>query len=232
MFFFDPMYLLFVLPAIILTMYAQAKVHGTYRKFSQVRNAQNLTGAQVARYLLRAKGLGDVPVEMTPGELTDHYDPGKRVLRLSDGVYNAPSVAAMGIAAHEVGHVYQHNDNGYVFMRLRAPLVPVANIGSNAGVWLAMLGVFMQSAQLLLLGVILFGAAVVFTLVTLPIELNASNRAMQALRSCSLVSASEYRGARSVLSAAALTYVAAALQSVMILLYFVLRFVGMDRRSD
>ncbi len=220
------------MPAIILLIWAQFKVKGTYGKYSQVRNMYNITGAQAARRLLDSAGLTDVPIEMVPGELTDHYDPGGRVLRLSEGVYSVPSVAALGVAAHEVGHAYQHADASYIPMRLRAPLVPVANIGSNLGVWLAILGVFMNFSGMVLLGIVLFSGAVAFSLVTLPIELNASSRALKALQSNGMVSPVELDGARSVLSAAAMTYVAATVQAVLTLLYLVLRFTGMSRSED
>ncbi|MCL4533598.1 MAG: zinc metallopeptidase [Bacteroidetes bacterium] len=229
---FDPLYLIITLPAIILLIYSQFKVKGTYQKYSQVRNMYNMTGAQVARRLLDAAGLSNVPVEATQGDLTDHYDPGSRVLRLSEGVYGVPSVAALGVAAHEVGHAYQHVDVSYIPMRLRAPLVPVANIGSNLGVWMAIIGIFVQASPLVLVGIVLFGAAVAFSLLTLPIELNASGRALKALQANGLVSPVELQGAKSVLSAAALTYVAATVQALLTLLYLVLRFSGMNRSDD
>ena len=232
MFFFDPLYLLFAAPALILALFAQARVSGTYGKFSKVRNIRGITGAEAAQHLLRAKGLGHIVIEPTHGELTDHYDPGKKVLRLSEGVYRSTSVAALGIAAHEVGHAYQDHDHSYVFMRVRSTLVPVANLGSNLGVWLAMIGAMISMTPMVAFGVVLFSAAVLFTLVTLPVEFNASNRAMAALRTSGLVTTTEYDGARAVLNAAALTYVAAALQSVMLLLYFVLRLVGIGRDDD
>ncbi len=219
-------------------MYAQFKVKGTYSKYSEVRNMLNITGGQAARRLLDRAGLNDVPVEMTPGELSDHYDPGSRVLRLSEGVYAVPSVAALGIAAHEVGHAYQHADASYVPMKLRAPLLPVASIGSQLGVYLAMIGLFIAyggsqfGITMLWGGIILFGAAVAFSLLTLPIELNASSRALQALQANGLVSSVELDGAKSVLNAAALTYVASTAQALLTLLYFVLRATGMSRRDD
>ncbi len=237
--FFDPLYLILTLPAIILVIWAQFKVKGAYGKYSQVRNMYGMTGAQAARRLLDGAGLNDVPVEMVPGELTDHYDPGSRVLRLSEGVYSVPSVAALGIAAHEVGHAYQHADASYVPMRLRAPLLPVASLGSNLGIWLAMIGMFMAYSGMLQLGswmvlggIVLFGFAVAFSLLTLPIELNASSRALKSLQAHGLVSTTDLDGAKSVLSAAAMTYVAAAAQAILTLLYLVLRFTGMSRSED
>ncbi|MBI4319190.1 MAG: zinc metallopeptidase [Chloroflexi bacterium] len=229
--FFDPLYFVFAMPALLVMLYAQFKVKSAYGKYSQVRNMLGANGAQIARRILDSAGLSHVPVEMVPGDLSDHYDPRDKVLRLSPGVYKAPSVAAMGIAAHEVGHAIQDH-LGYVPMRVRAGLVPVVNLGSTLGYVFFILGFVVQFSGLVWLGVALFSAAVVFALVTLPVELNASSRALHLLRTNGLVSTVELDGAKSVLSAAALTYVAALLQAVGQLLYWVLLATGMGRRDD
>lgn len=231
MFYLDPLYIIFAMPALLLMLYAQFKVSRTYSKYSKVPNMNGLTGFKVARILLRANDLTNVEIEGTAGNLTDHYDPGKKVLRLSEGVYDTPSVAAMGIVAHEVGHAVQDHI-GYAPMKVRAGLVPVANLGSWLGYIFFILGVVVQVAGLVWLGVILFSGAVAFALVTLPVELDASRRARLMLQSNGLVSVTEYDAASAVLSAAALTYVAALLQAVANLLYYVMIAVGMSRRED
>lgn len=233
--FLDPMWLLFMAPAFIFMLYAQAKVKSAYSKYSRVPNASGMSGAQAAQNLLRANGLSHVKVEAARGKLTDHYDPRGKVLRLSDGVYSSTSVAAMGIVAHEVGHAVQ-DGAGYAPMRVRSALVPVANLGSNLGWIFVMVGLVISAMgsgfglNVAWLGVLLFAAAVLFTLVTLPVEFNASSRALQMLRGNGLIVAQEYDGARAVLSAAALTYVAAMLQAVSQLLYFVFLLTGAGRR--
>jgi uncharacterized protein len=231
MFFFDPMYFVFALPAMLLALYAQWRVKSTYTKYSQVPNQHGLTGADVARRLLDAAGLHNVAVERVPGELTDHYDPGARVVRLSDSNYASYSVASLGVTAHEVGHAIQHATL-YGFMRLRTALVPVAGIGSNLGYLLFIVGFFMASFQLATAGLILFSAAAVFALVTLPVEFNASNRAMVLLSERGLVSNEDFGMAKQVLDAAALTYVASFAQAVSQILYFALMLSGMRRRDD
>ncbi|MBM2830969.1 MAG: putative rane protein [Dehalococcoidia bacterium] len=234
--FFDPMWLLFMAPAFIFMLYAQAKVKSAYSKYSRVPNARGMSGAQAAQNLLRASGLGHVKVEATRGNLTDHYDPRGKVLRLSDGVYSSTSVAAMGIVAHEVGHAVQ-DGAGYAPMRVRTALVPAASLGSTLGWIFVMVGLVLSAMgsgfgiNVAWLGVILFAAAVLFTLITLPVEFNASSRALQMLRGNGLIVAQEYDGARAVLSAAALTYVAAMLQAVSQLLYFVFLLTGARRRD-
>jgi uncharacterized protein len=233
--FFDPMWLLFMAPAFIFMLYAQAKVKSAYNKYSRVPNARGISGAQAAQSLLRASNLNHVKVEATRGKLTDHYDPRGKVLRLSEGVYSSTSVAAMGIVAHEVGHAVQ-DGAGYAPMRVRSALVPAANLGSTLGWIFVMVGLVLSAMgsgfglNVAWLGVVLFAAAVLFTLVTLPVEFNASSRALQMLRGNGLIVAQEYNGARAVLSAAALTYVAAMLQAVSQLLYFVFLLTGMRRR--
>ncbi|MGD0354273.1 MAG: zinc metallopeptidase [Dehalococcoidia bacterium] len=231
MFFFDPLWLIIMAPAFIFMIYAQMKVSSTYKKFSKVYNQKGMTGAQAASQLLRSNGLGDVPVETVQGKLTDHYDPSKRVLRLSPEVAGTSSVAAIGIAAHEVGHAIQHKTK-YGMMGIRSTLVPAANIGSTLGWVLIFLGVLLMGASRVLggfmatAGIALFAMAVLFTLVTLPVEFNASTRARQMIKETGLLVGPEYDGASAVLSAAALTYVAAMLQAVAQLLYFVLIVFG------
>ncbi|MBI2854621.1 MAG: zinc metallopeptidase [Chloroflexi bacterium] len=236
--FFDPLYFLFMAPALIFMIIAQARVSSTFNKYSKVANMQRLTGADVARTLLRANGLeGIVQVEQTQKQLGDHYDPSKKVLRLSPDVYGRSSVASMGIVAHEVGHAVQHNV-GYAPMAVRGALVPAANVGSTLGWVFVMLGLVLYAMSrsefgftIAWIGVLLFSAAVLFSLVTLPVEYNASNRARQMLMSNGLVSTTEYAGASAVLSAAALTYVAAMLQALAQLAYFVFLLMGMRRDS-
>jgi Zn-dependent membrane protease YugP len=228
--YFDPMYLIFALPALLLGLYAQMKIRTSYSKYLRVANSRGITGLNAARYLLDNAGLYDVEIEGTPGELSDHYDPSSRKLRLSRGVANSPSVAALGIVAHEVGHAVQHAE-GYGPLRLRSAIVPVVNIGTWLGPILFIIGFLLQAYDLAVLGVIAFAGAAVFSLVTLPVELNASARAMQMLTNTGLVTQQEYNGAKSVLSAAALTYVAAAAQSISTLLYYVFLLGGL-RRND
>ncbi len=218
-FFFDPLYLLFALPALALAMFAQWKVSSAYNKYSQVRNARNLTGEQVADYLLRANGL-NLNVSGTPGNLTDHYDPRDKTLYLSAGVARTPSVAALGIVAHEVGHAVQ-DAQGYAPMRFRAALVTPATVGPWVGYILFLIGIFINLSGLVWLGILFFSASLVFALATLPVEFNASQRALVMLRSSALVGPGEVDEARSVLTAAALTYVAAAAQALSTLLYYV-----------
>jgi Zn-dependent membrane protease YugP len=235
MFFFDPLWFLIVVPPLIFMIYAQSKVNSTFKKYSKVANSQRITGVEAAYSLLRASGLNHVKVEGVRSRLGDHYDPGKKVLRLSAAVANTPSVAALGIVAHEVGHAVQDNV-GYAFLRFRTSLVPAASLGSNLGYIFVILGFLIYAFSrsefgsiVVLAGIFLFALAVLFSLVTLPVEFNASSRARQMLRSTGMVSVQEYNGASAVLSAAALTYVAAMLQAVAQLLYFVLMFLGMRR---
>jgi hypothetical protein len=228
--FFDPMYWIFIAPALIVMLYAQFKVRSTYAKYSQVRSVRGATGAEVARALLRANNLSDVRVEMTHGQLTDHYDPTKKVLRLSEGVYSSPSVAAVGIVAHEVGHAVQ-DARGYAAMKVRAALVPAANLGSGLAPIFFILGIIIGAVKLVWSGVFLFSAAVLFSLVTLPVEFNASRRALAMLSSGGLIGVEENAGAKAVLSAAALTYVAALLQALGSLMYYVFIAMGMRNRE-
>ncbi|RJQ46780.1 MAG: zinc metallopeptidase [Gaiellales bacterium] len=214
--------LLLLVPAILLSLYAQYKVSSTYKKYSKARAASGVTGAQASRMILDREGLGDVEIEVVQGHLTDHYDPRKRVLRLSDGVANSDSLAALGVAAHEAGHAIQHARN-YAPMRIRSAVVPAASFGSNFGPIIFMVGLFMSSfRELMTIGIVLFTAAVIFQIVTLPVEFDASSRAMKLLQTNGLVAGPEAGGARKVLSAAALTYVAAALMSILMLVRMVL----------
>jgi Zn-dependent membrane protease YugP len=229
--YYNLLYFIFGLPALLLALYAQYKVHSSYNKYSRIPNSRRITGYDAARYLLAAGGLGGVGIEGTPGVLTDHYDPRSKILRLSAGVANSGSIAALGIVAHEVGHAAQ-DATDYVGLRLRAGLVPVLTFGSWLGPILFFVGYLLNQFDLALVGVGFFALAAVFAIVTLPVELNASRRALEALRSTGLVtSAAEEQGVRSVLSAAALTYVAAVAQAVMSLLYYVFLLSGMRRRD-
>jgi Zn-dependent membrane protease YugP len=231
--FFDPMYFVFMIPGLLLMLWAQSRVKGSYAKFSKVRNAVNMTGAQVARRVLDGNGLYDVPVEATKGELTDHYDPRSRTLFLSQGVYGTPSIAAMGIAAHEAGHAIQHA-RAYMPMQARTAIVPAVNIGSNLGIFVLITGIFLQNPAVAWFGVGLFALATVFALVTLPVEFDASRRAKEALANLGLTDGGLQRGAEgsgvaAVLNAAAWTYVASFAASLLTLLYYVTLVGGMSR---
>lgn len=229
--FFDPLWLVFAGPALLLALFAQMKISGTYGKYSKIGNMRGLTGLAAARSLLQSQGLHDVKIEGIPGRLTDHYDPQTKTLRLSQGVYDSPSVAALGIVAHEVGHAVQ-DQSGYLPLRLRSGLVPLANLGSTLAFVLFILGFLFRWAGFFWIGVLLFTAAVLFALVTLPVELNASRRARAMLSNTGLVSIQEMDATKAVLSAAALTYVAALLQAMGQLMYFLFYALGMGRGSD
>jgi Zn-dependent membrane protease YugP len=226
------LYFLFALPALLLGFYAQMKVQGAFNKYSKVKNPIGLTGAEVARRILDSNGLHDVQIQQVNGTLSDNYDPSKRVLRLSQGVYGSNSVAAAGVAAHESGHALQHQQ-GYALLNLRTAMVPTVQIGSWLGPIIFIIGLFMAGTfgtQLAWIGVILFGASALFALVTLPVELDASRRAKVALVNGGLVYQSEMQGVNSVLNAAALTYVAAAIQAISTILYYVFLLSGSRRR--
>jgi Zn-dependent membrane protease YugP len=230
--FYDPSYLLFMVPAFLLVFIAQLRVSRAYSKWGRIRNSHGLTGADAAARLLAYGGLGDVRLEGIRGQLTDHYDPRSNTLRLSAGVAQAPSVAALAISAHEIGHALQDRE-GYGPLRLRAALVPAANIGSTLGWILIMIGLFLQLVPVAWLGVGAFGLGAVFALATLPVEFNASFRARRLLAdSGMLASEEETRGVNSVLDAAALTYVAALATAVLQLLYYVLMIAGIGRRRN
>ena len=225
------LWLAFFIPPLLLMLYAQWKVSSTFGKYSKIANDRNMTGLAAARWLLDQNNLQNVQVETTKGKLSDHYDPRVRVLRLSPDVANKASVASLGIVAHEVGHAVQHA-KAYAPMQVRSALAPVANIGSNFGFLLVFAGLILANMgtafglNLAWFGVALFGFAVLFTLVTLPVEFDASARARTMLRSTGLASVSEASGASAVLSAAALTYVAALLAAVGQLLYYILLLTG------
>lgn len=226
-YYYDPTYLLLI-PGLILALYAQLKVSSTYARYKKVHSGTGLTGAQIARQILDTNGCGSVRIERVPGSLTDHYDPENGVLRLSEEVYASRSIAALGVAAHEAGHAIQ-DATDYGPMRIRATLVPVANIGSSAAIPLFMLGLIFSWEPLLKIGILCFSLAVLFYLVTLPVEFNASGRAV-ALLSSGYLPQDEVKGVKKVLSAAALTYVAAALQAILQLLQLVL--LANSRRRD
>ena len=225
------LYLIFFIPPLLLMLYAQWKVSSTFGKYSKITNDRNMTGLQIARWLLDLNNLQNVQVETTKGKLSDHYDPRVKVLRLSADVANKASVASLGIVAHEVGHAVQ-DAKAYAPMQVRSALAPVANVGSNFGFILVFIGLLIYGGgsafglNLAWVGVALFAVAVLFTLITLPVEFDASARARAMLRSTGLASVSEASGASAVLSAAALTYVAALLAAVGQLLYYVLLLTG------
>lgn len=216
MIFWDPTMILLI-PAMILAMYAQMKVNSTYHHYSQVASKRGMTGADVARYILNKNGLYDIPIERVQGQLSDHYDPRSRVVRLSEGVYDSTSIAALGVAAHEVGHAVQH-DTGYMPLYIRNTIIPVTQIGSYVSIPILILGLLVASPRLVELGIILFAAIVFFQIITLPVEYNASRRAVAVLGDEAILTADELVGTKKVLSAAALTYVAAAITAVFQLL--------------
>lgn len=230
MFYFDKYTLLFVLPALLLGLWAQARVNSSFRKYSGVQSRRGYTGAQVAREILRCYGIGDIDVQRISGSLTDHFDPRQKVIRLSDTVYGSSSIAAIGVAAHEAGHAVQYAV-GYKPIQLRNAFVPVANIGSTISIPLIILGAVMSFQPLITVGIVLFSAIAVFQLLTLPVEFNASNRALAVLDEQEFLSGEELKGAQKVLSAAALTYVAALLASVAQLLRLIGLYGGRDRRD-
>jgi Zn-dependent membrane protease YugP len=213
---------LLLIPGLVVTLWAQWKVSSTYKRYSQVPSGRGLTGGQGARLLLDSAGLNGVGIEVINGRLSDNYDPRSKTLRLSTDVANSNSLAALGVAAHETGHAVQ-DATGYSLMKMRSALVPAANLGSNLGMILFFAGlVFFRSQAMLNIGIVLFSAAVLFTLVTLPVELNASSRALALLSDKGILVSTELDGARAVLRAAALTYVAAALMAILQLLRMVL----------
>lgn len=224
-------YFMYMLPALILSVVAQLYVNSAYSKWSKVRNYHNLTGTDTAEQLISRLGMNDIRLKRTRGTLSDHYDPRNHTLALSEGVADQPSVAAMAIAAHELGHAQQERD-GYGPLKLRSALVPMVNLGSTFGWIMLLLGLMLQLGGLAQLGVILFSAGLVFSLVTLPVELNASKRAKQMLVENGLVvNEEEKKGVASVLNAAALTYVAGLATSLLQLLYFATLARGVGRRN-
>ena len=230
-YYFDSTYILVLIGAII-TMWASARVKSTYAKYDRQLNLRGITGAEVAEMILRQAGIYDVTVQRVAGNLTDHYDPSARVLRLSDSVFGRATVAAVGVAAHECGHAIQHHQ-GYAPLQMRTTLVPICNFGNMISWPLILIGVILGWNQTLIrVGIILFCAVVVFQLITLPVEFNASSRALEILSSTGILHGEENDGAKKVLSAAALTYVAAAAASIMQLLRLILLFGGRGRRND
>ncbi|MDI2589105.1 zinc metallopeptidase [Psychrobacillus sp. NEAU-3TGS] len=223
-------YIIYFAIILLLPIYAQMKVKSTYKKYSKVRSTSGMTGAQVARTILDANGLYEVKVVESSGFLSDHYNPMTKIVALSSHNFHEASVAGSAIAAHEVGHAIQHKE-AYSFLTLRHKLVPIANISSNASWIFVMIGIFASMSGLLLLGILLLAAGVVFQIVTLPVEFNASNRAMDQMVSLGIIRNEEERHAKKVLSAAALTYVAATAVAVLELLRLVLIYTGMSRND-
>lgn len=240
MFWIDQYYILLVLPTVILALYAQAKVSSAFNRYSQEYSRRGMTGQEVALYMMRSAGIMDVPVEMVSGRLTDHYDPRRRVLRLSESVCNSSSIAAVGVAAHEAGHAIQHQV-GYGPLKLRNAIIPLTQIGSNLSMPLILVGILMGGLSsntanigwyIIVAGIVLFGLAVLFQVVTLPVEFNASGRALKILRESQILMEDEADKARKVLSAAALTYVAATAQALANLLRLLLIVGGRRNRND
>jgi len=229
MFFWDPTYII-VLPAILLALYAQMRVRSTYARYSRVPIANGLSGAEAAAEILRRQGLSGLQIERIDGTLTDHYDPRTRVLRLSSDVYNGTSVAAVGVAAHESGHAIQHAQH-YAPLALRSAIVPVTQFGSWMAWPIFFIGFFFHSGTFMQLGILIFSAFVAFTVVTLPVEFDASRRALRVLAAEHLMTDDELRGVRAVLGAAALTYVAAASTAILELLRLLLLY-NMSRREE
>lgn len=228
---FDPTILL-VLIGVALSLWAQGRVNSAFSRYSKVRSRTGMTGAEAARRLLNSQGIYDVTVRAVSGNLTDHYDPRTKTVNLSESVYNASSVAAIGVAAHECGHAMQHNEE-YGPLKFRSALVPVANLGSQISWPLILIGVIFGGlgSPLVQIGILMFTLAVLFQLVTLPVEFNASSRAVKLLDSQGILASDEVSGTRKVLSAAALTYVAAAATSILQLLRLIILFGGRNRRD-
>lgn len=217
---FDWTYLVFIVPCIIITLICQVKVQSTFSKYSKIRNSRNITGAQAAEYVLRQNGVTGVRIEHVSGSMTDHFDPRTNVIRLSDTVYNSNSVAAVGVACHEAGHAVQHAE-GYLPNKIRGIILPMAKIGSQLSWILILLGLVFTAKVgfvLLYIGIVLFSLSVLFTIATLPVEFNASKRALECIRESDLLYGDEYTGAKRTLQAAAMTYVASALTAIMQLL--------------
>ena len=228
--FMNPLFWLFALPGLLLGLYAQSRIKSNFDKYSQVRTADNITGAQAARALLDSQGLQDIVIEPTPGVLTDHYDPRGKILRLSQEVYHTPSVAAVGVAAHEAGHALQ-DATSYSPLKFRSAIVPVVQFGTSLAPWIFIAGFVLGILELAWVGVFLFALSTLFALVTLPVEFNASNRAKKLLVDQGIVTDEAGReGVKRVLGAAAWTYVAAAVSSVGNLIYYIFLLSGSSRR--
>jgi Zn-dependent membrane protease YugP len=232
MFFYDFHYLLFILPGLLLSLWASWRTRSAFNKYSRVRTARGLTGAQAAQEMLRAAGIGDVKVVPTAGMLTDHYNPATRTLALSEDVYGTPSIAAVGVACHEAGHAVQHA-RAYKPLWLRTALVPTAKIGSSVGYIVMLVGLmFLRSPQVVLFGAMLFAMVLLFQIVTLPVEFDASARAKRLAVENGIVMAQEREGMDRVLNAAALTYVAAVVSTLLTLLYYLMRAGLLGGRRD
>lgn len=233
---FDMTYIVLVLPFVILSLWASANVNSTFKKYAKQFSSRRITGAEAAQRVLSAHGVRDVRIEKVRGNLTDHYDPRTNVIRLSEDVYSSTSTAAIGVACHEAGHAVQYAEN-YGPIKLRAAIIPVTNIGSRLAMPLILLGILLNvfaemSYTLVYLGIACFGLSLVFQLITLPVEFNASRRAMQTISSANILTEEEQLGARKTLTAAALTYVAAAAVALMQLLRLIMIFGGGNRRRD
>ncbi len=229
--FFDPLYLVFMIPGVLMMLLAQWKLRGAFSTYRAIPNSRSLTGAQAADVVLRQAGVHDVGIEAIPGELTDHFDPRAKVLRLSEPIYHGRSIAALAVAAHEAGHAVQQHVS-YAPMAWRTGLVPVVNLGSNFGFLVLFGGLLLQSPTLAWAGVLLFGSATLFALVTLPVEYNASARARELLERAGLVTRDEVGGVRTMLNAAAYTYVASFAASLLTLLYYVMLATGVSKREE
>lgn len=220
--FFDPLYFVFILPGLALSLWASFRVKSAFNKYSKVRSRRGLTGAEAAAELLRSAGITDVRIVRSHGMLSDHYNPVNKTLALSEPVYDSNSIAAVGVATHEAGHAIQHATH-YAPLWLRSALVPTANIGSSIGYFVMLVGLFMASTNMVLVGAVLFSAVLLFQVVTLPVEFNASARAKALVVQQGIIAPDERTGIDKVLNAAALTYVAAAVSTLMTLLYFLVR---------
>ena len=233
--YFDWTYFVFVLPFVLISLWASSNVKSTFNRYSKQFSSRRITGAQAAQRVLSANGVTSVRIERVGGNLTDHYDPRTNVIRLSDGVYDSTSTAAIGVACHEAGHAVQYAHN-YAPIKLRAAVIPATNLGSKLAMPLILLGVLLSafieaSYSLVYLGIACFGLSLVFQLITLPVEFNASRRAMQAIEGVNILTSEEQRGARKTLTAAALTYVAATAVALAQLLRLILIFGGRRRRD-
>lgn len=229
--FFDPVYLLFALPGLIIAGIASMMTHSTFQKYSEIPSSTGTTGAEAAARLLHGAGILDVKIEETEGFLSDHYDPAAKTLRLSPSVYEGDSLSSIGVACHEAGHAIQHATE-YLPLNLRSALVPVTQISSSLSYFIIFAGILFQSGGMILAGAILFSAAVIFAIVTLPVEWDASARAKKLMVKCGIVSMEEQKMAGEVLNAAFLTYVAAAISSLLTLLYYLFRAGVFGGRSD
>lgn len=225
---YDPLYLIVAIISLVLVFAAQITVKSRYSKYSKISNLRGITGEQAARAVLNSHGVYDVDVVPIGGTLTDHFDPKRKVIALSEGVYNSTSIAAVGIAAHEAGHAVQYAE-GYTPIKVRTAFVPFAQYAPTVGILFVLIGALINSFNLMILGLVLYGATFVFQFITLPVEFNASRRALNAIKESSLLEGNEYFGAKKVLAAAALTYVAGMLQALLTLLYYVIRVFGNRR---